>query len=646
MHASVTGPAPVHGASDAAKWQKPPLLRVSRSQPASPQRMREAGKTRIVRAQQDMECDQHQAAASPAAAAAHLREERQWLQHPLPSPAVQAVRRQQEQQWGGHCGHTTQVQGMRSLQEDCFTGINDLTALAQAASASALRSHASADPPGPSRQGMAMTNTHSSGAGHTSATTHTSLTDASQPALDCCRGPPLDPTRNLGSRAVVQGSSRAGGQGSGRVLGQGSVQAGGLGAAASQLPPLPSRSNSLSHSTLMGAAMWRAAACSVHKELAELGQDTAPKPSSPCMTAPLPTRHDCTEPDQQQQQQTEGVTVAAVRVAGGQQQQQQQQQTCLPGAAPSTPALHTPSQPPLDPYMLTIPQNTPPPTLPPPLAPPAPLSQYSRQQPGPASEGTTPQGSVRQPPPHAPLTLMTQASHAGRDVFMAPGGWAVAAGGVGGQAAPSHGMTAALQELGPQALAAVEQQARLVALMREQQDHGWLVIPRQDAAALAIRRQQEDVSHRPSAALQVAAPQLPNPAAEKGLHGLMLVFLCMPMRPQVASMRQALAKFHSAPNNPVCQAVQESMEAMRSPSTSTTLQVRQSLGNQWMRAILPLMPTCLSLLPCWAVPMTDLQAIHQATEDPFRGWVAPGPRLGGSQLHSPTHQSRALPLLA
>ncbi|GFH15925.1 hypothetical protein HaLaN_12252 [Haematococcus lacustris] len=83
------------------------------------------------------------------------------------------------------------------------------------------------------------------------------------------------------------------------------------------------------------------------------------------------------------------------------------------------------------------------------------------------------------------------------------------------------------------------------------------------------------------------------------------------MRPQVASMRQALAKFHSAPNNPVCQAVRESMEAMRSPTTSTTL-----------------------------------QAIHQETEDPFRGWVAPGPRLGGSQLHSPTHQSRALPLLA
>ncbi|GFH20579.1 hypothetical protein HaLaN_17724 [Haematococcus lacustris] len=57
-----------------------------------------------------MECDQHQAAASPAAAAAHLREERQWMQHPLPSPAVQAVRRQQEQQWGSHCGHTTQRQ--------------------------------------------------------------------------------------------------------------------------------------------------------------------------------------------------------------------------------------------------------------------------------------------------------------------------------------------------------------------------------------------------------------------------------------------------------------------------------------------------------------------------------------------------------
>ncbi|KAL6751257.1 hypothetical protein V8C86DRAFT_2781856, partial [Haematococcus lacustris] len=597
MHAtaSVTGPAPVHGASDAAQWQKPPLLRVGSTHshgPATQARMEvwvheddaafhvpaSSPQVACVRAQQDMECDQHQAAASPAAAAAHLREERQWMQHPLPSPAVQAVRRQQEQQWGSHCGHTTQVQGMRSLQEDCFTGINDLTALAQAASVSALRSHASADPPAPSRQGMAMTNTHSTGASHTSATTHTPLTDASQPALDCCRGPPPDPTRNLGSRAVVQGCSRAGGQGSGRVLGQGSVQAGGLGAAACQLPPLPSRSDSLSHSTLMGAAMWRAAACSVHKELAELGQDTAPSPSSPCMTAPLPTRHNCTEPDQQQQQQqTEGVTEATVRAAGG---QQQQQQTCLPGAAPSTPALHTPSQPPLGPSMLTTPQNTPPPTLPPPLAPPAPLSQYSRQQPGPASEGTTPQGSVRQPPPHAPLTLMTQASHAGRDVFLAPGGVAVAAGGVGGQAAPSHGMTAALQELGPQALAAVEQQARLVALMREQQDHGWLVIPRQDAAALAIRRQQEDVSHRPSAALQVA------------------------------SMRQALAKFHSAPNNPVCQAVRESMEAMRSPSTSTTL-----------------------------------QAIHQATEDPFRGWVAPGPRLGGSQLHSPNHHSRALPLL-
>ncbi|KAJ9534941.1 hypothetical protein QJQ45_029605, partial [Haematococcus lacustris] len=619
MHAtaSVTGPAPVHGASDAAKWQKPPLLRVSRCQPASPQRMREGGKTRIVRAQQDMECDQHQAAASPAAAAAHLREERQWMQHPLPSPAVQAVRRQQEQQWGSHCGHTTQVQGMRSLQEDCFTGINDLTALAHAASASALRSHASADPPAPSRQGMAMTNTHSTGASHTSATTPTSLTDASQPALDSCRGPPPDPTRNLGSRAVVQGCSRAGGQGSGRVLGQGSVQAGGLGAAASQLPPLPSRSDSLSHSTLMGAAMWRAAACSVHKELAELGQDTAPNPSSPCMTAPLPTRHDCTEPDQQQQQQqqTEGVTEAAVRAAGGQQQQQQQQQTCLPGAAASTPALHTPSQPPLGPSMLTTPQNTPPPTLPPPLAPPAPLSQYSRQQPGPASEGTTPQGSVRQPPPHALLTLMTQASHAGRDVFLAPGGVAVAARGVGGQAAPSHGMTAALQELGSEALAAVEQQARLVALVREQQDHGWLVIPRQDAAALAIRRQQEDVSHCPSAALQVAAPQPPNlnhssrshshsgsdgmvrkgvEAAAKGaVPGVVFAVeelawpdarvLCMPMRPQVASMRQALAKFHSAPNNPVCQAVRESMEAMRSPSTSTTLQVRQSLGNQCVK---------------------------------------------------------------